>query len=391
MTSVATISMSVVASLSDAFAMNASKKYNISFGLIRVFGTIGWGISSLVLAFINQIEMLPYLVPGICVLIILITIDINLVIYWPNRDDFKLNKSISDNDNTKNCPQHHSGESATTTFPKPNECHTNYGTNQSAESPSRLPENRTKAHVSDLHVQWTLFKEVIRWRRSILRYMILFIISGALISLQWAFFFKYLENRFKNKFSVVTGLSMFGQSMLGELPFFILSKYVVRYLGRSHTLSLSIITIGLRYFLYDYLLGSSSYYYVLVTEPLAGPNFGLFYVVMTEVGLDYSECDEAIKRVTDEGLTENDAKTISDLRQSLRATMQSLMGACYEGLGVGIGSIVGGYVINKYGYSKLWFWSAFIAVSLGLINLSLDLLRINVFEDKSPSRDRIVA
>lgn len=406
MTSIATISMSVISCLSDAFAMNSSKKNNTSYGLIRLWGTLGWGASSFVLAFINQSSRLPYLVPGLIMTIVLISLDIIIACIWPNRDDFKLNKSCSNvevEDVVTVLSHHHQQEQQ----PRPtdDEGKTNanganssqYGATQSIGlSPSKTIQAQKQtstnyqlddeplSDISSVSIQWMLFKEVAGKRRSIFRYMILFTISGALISLQWSYFFLYLEKLYTDDSAYISGLSMVGQSLLGELPFFLISDWIVRTLGRSHTLSVSISSIGLRYLLYQYLLPNASMYCVFLTEPFQGPNFGLFYVVMTEVGLDYSDCEEAIVSTVEKGIVENDAQQIQKLRQALRATMQSVMSACYEGLGLGIGSIIGGLVIDYYGFETLWLYSAITAMTLGLLNLLIDVFNLPVLVDKKP-------
>lgn len=381
MTSVATISMSVLGCLSDAFAMNSSKKRNTSYGFIRVWGTLGWGASSIVISFINQIESLPFLVPGILLLIGLIVLDIVVVTLWPYRNDFELDKSCSDIE-LDNVITVSSIEARTTrdagheTKSVKAQGSNNYG------SVVQGQPNRLLTDLSSISVQWILFKEVAKRRRSIFRFMILFTISGALISLQWSYFFPYLMEIHPKEFSSISGLSMVSQSMLGELPFFLLSKYVINILGRSHTLSISIVSIGFRYLLYEYLLPNSSMYFVLLSETFQGPNFGLFYVVMTDVGLDYSDCEEAIVSIVNKGIIPNNPEQIQKLRQALRATMQSLMSACYEGLGIGIGSIIGGLVIDYYGFSKLWFWAAVTAIVLGLTNWTIEVLGLPIFVDR---------
>ena len=405
MTSIATISMSVLSCLSDAFAMNSSRKYNTSYGLIRLWGTLGWGASALLLTYVNQYNKLPFLVPGLLMMIVLIVVDITVVAAWANGDDFKLDKSASDFTSVDviaalaqgpgiggTCGGPNLADDSTRLSPK---VLGNYGA--AKEDNNKRPEvlrvqesgvsiaqgHEFRIDIDSVKMQWILFKEVSRRRRSIFRYMTLFTISGALISLQWSYFFLYLEQIYQSDFTYISGLSMFGQSMLGELPFFILSQYVIKLLGRSHSLSISIASIGIRYLLYEYLLPNSSMYFVLLTETLQGPSFGLFYVVMTEVGLDYSDCEEAIVSVVAQGIVANDPNQIDRLRQALRATLQSLMSACYEGLGVGIGSIVGGLVIDYFKFTNLWFYSSWIAITLGLINTLIDVSGIPIFEDKA--------
>lgn len=390
MTSVSTISMGVISCLSDAFAMNSSKKNNSSYGFIRLWGTLGWGASAFLIAFINQTDSLPILVPGLLLLIALIGFDIIAVILWPDKDDFKLNKSscaINFEDIVGNSLDNHT----------PSDMHDQkvdqfaknvYGSTESTGNFEIRNSHRGQTdqlqgrNISTVKIQWLLFKEIAQRRKSIFRYMILFTISGALISLQWSYFFLYLKNIYEADFTYISGLSMVGQSMLGELPFFVLSKQALDFLGRSHTLSVSIMSLGVRYLLYQFLLPNSSMYFVLLTETLQGPSFGLFYVVMTEVALDYSDCEDAIVKVANQGLIQSNPEQLEKLRQALRATMQSIMSACYEGLGLGVGAIVGGLVIDSYGFSDLWIWSSCLAIALGAINSLIELFDLSFLDKK---------
>ena len=391
MTSVGTISMSVISCLSDAFAVNSAKRYGTSYGMIRLWGTIGWGIASLLLSFINQTDKLPLLVPGLIMTIVLILIDIIATLTWRVADDFKLSKSISDV-GIEDVETVLTKVSQSTW--KPNDIGEkrgeSYGTTQTNGSSSNVrPQPPTETiDISSVEMQWILFKQVATRRKSIFRYMTLFTISGALISLQWSYFFLYIEKIFEKDFSYISGLSMFGQSILGELPFFILSQYIIKLLGRSHTLSISIASIGCRYLLYEYVLPKYMYM-ILITEMFQGPNFALFYVVMTEVALEYSNCEGAIVSIVQAGIVPNDLVQIRQLQGQLRATMQSIMGSCYEGLGVGLGSLIGGFFIEYYGFESLWFYSSLLALFLGLTNLVIDLLGIVIFPDKQLSVMRL--
>lgn len=386
MTSVGTISMSVISCLSDAFAVSSAKKYGTSYGMIRLWGTIGWGIAALLLALINQTDKLPLLVPGLIMTIVLILADIITAMAWRVDDDFKLDKNMSDvgvedvetvmtktaslnlnlNNAGKKQASAHNGSYGTTNI--------------------NIDDNRPREtiDIASVKMQWLLFKQVASRRKSIFRYMTLFTISGALIALQWSYFFLYIEKIFTEDFSYITGLSMFGQSMLGELPFFLLSQYIIKVLGRSHTLSISIASIGCRYLLYEYMLPKYMYS-ILVTEMFQGPNFALFYVVMTEVALEYSNCEDAIVSIVQAGIVPNDLIKIQQLQGQLRATMQSIMGSCYEGLGVGLGSLLGGFFIEWYGFSNLWFYSSLLALFLGVANLMIDSLNLVIFNDKQPN------
>lgn len=378
MTSIATLAMAVLTCLSDAFAVNSARAHSgTSFGYIRVWGTIGWAMSSFLVAFINQSEFFPYLVPGLLWTICAITIDILLHATWSNKDDYKLKESasgqttddiikkinaIEDSEMNTPFPIEHSNQNQTA----------NYGTTDASTSQA-FQEEPSSRKISKLHLQWLLFKFVAARRPSLFRYLTLFTVAGALATLQWSYFFIYLEKIFEGstqEFSFFSGLSMIGQSLLGELPFFILAKPLINCIGRSNALSLSIAAVGVRYFLY-YVLPTLGGYFVLMTEMFQGPSFGLFYVVLTSVGLDYSDFDEAILDVVSKNLASNNFEEIDRLRHCLRSFMMSLASASYEGLGAGLGSVIGGFVIELYGFEKLWFWSSVIAIVLGLSTIDM--------------------
>lgn len=405
MCSVATISMGVISSLSDAFAVNSAKKNKTNYGFIRVWGTLGWGASSLLLGFINETDKLPFLVPGLIMTIAFISLELVINISWRSKSDFELDMSASDvglEDVVSAVTQNNQrADASTVTIADCKVCAQDYGTideNDRAnviDATSFKTEVTSTKEVSDLKIQWILFKEVAKRRPSLFRYMTLFVISGALISLQWSYLFLYLKNIYSSNFTFISSLSMVGQSLCGELPFFILSKIIIKRCGRNVTLSISIISIGIRYLMYQYLLPNASMYFILLTESLAGPGFGLFYVVMTGVGLDYSDCEGVIVKIINDGIVDNSPAEIQRLRQALRATMQSLMSACYEGFGVGIGSVVGGVVIDQYGFRILWLYSSSIAIILGLTNLVIEFCFSASFADREarptsrPTRDQL--
>lgn len=365
MTTTATLAMSGITCLSDSFAMHSCQRHNISFGRIRVWGTIGWACGSLILMVINETRMLPFLVPGIFMCIILIFLDNMLAIVWPDHDDFKLSR-----DPTATV----AGSDFSTQERRPV---VSKSTRQSIEPIEvRSHASSLDSDVSSIRVQWLLFKEVARRRPSLFHYLFLFTSSGMLISLQWVYLFKFFEEIYKGEFNFVSTASMLSQALLGELPFFILSDYIVKTIGRAHTLSLSLAAIGVRYLMYEYLLRNSSSYFVILTESLAGPCFGLFYVVLTDVGLDYSHCDDAIEQIIADGHMDDNPNKVDKLRKSLIVTMQGLMSSCYEGLGAGIGSFLGGYIIQRYSFHTLWIASSIFAISLSLGNSLAHLLKL---------------
>lgn len=242
-----------------------------------------------------------------------------------------------------------------------------FGSNDSDDSRS--------IQFASFRMQLLLLGMILKRRKSLIRYLVLFILAGFFMSMHWNYFFLYLEEIYYDEFALISALSMVGQSILGELPFFILSRKVIDYFGRSYTLSISLISIGIRFLLYGYMLPNYSMYLIVFADCLQGPNYGLFYVVMTEVGLEYSFCDEStINELAARGDIDRDNKRQVDaVRLSLRSTVQSMAYACYEGIGVGFGSLAGGWLKHSYGFKVLWTSTAIASISAGLINAMIEL------------------
>lgn len=302
--------------------------------------------------------------------IVLLLIDLLATTFWPHKDDFQLERP----------PNAATGQVAV-----PVESKTSLTDASSAmlltdvqEKQSldigcccngNLEDTTTKQTAlyepSSFKVQWRLFREVASRRRSIFVYLTLFVLSGAIMSQQWLYFILYLQEIHRADFAFVSSFALMCNA-IAELPFFALAGPIINTLGRYQTLALSFVSIGARYLLYMYLLPNSSVYLVIISESFQGPCFSLFYVVMTEVANDYSQCEAAIEKVMDEGLVSNNPDNVDKLRQALRATMQSIVSSCYEGLGLGIGSIAGGLIIHYYGFANLWFFSALVGLLVGL-------------------------
>lgn len=230
--------------------------------------------------------------------------------------------------------------------------------------------------VTSLRMQILILCLILKRRKTLIRFLILFILSGFFMSMHWNYFFLYLDQIYHDQFEFISAFSMITQSLLGELPIFIFSRSFIDHFGQSHTLSISIITIGLRFLLYAYFLPNVNMYYIAIADAFQGPNYGLFYVVMTEVGLEFSYCDDAtVEKLAEMGeINPNDKRQVDAIRLSLRSTIQSVAFACYEGIGVGMGSLVGGWLVACYGFDILWAFMAFGSILVGLVNIIVEIL-----------------
>jgi MFS family permease len=81
---VANTAMGVVISMTDSIVMKEVTSGGHSFGSIRVWGTLGWGVFGLIAGGINEWEVftkeLPYLIPGLVMFIVVLCIDIIVIL-----------------------------------------------------------------------------------------------------------------------------------------------------------------------------------------------------------------------------------------------------------------------------------------------------------------------
>lgn len=431
------LAMGINTCLSYSFAVLQAEEQGTSFGRVIVWGTFGWASSALVLSLINQWTALPSLLPGLLFGVVLLTIDVIIVSFWPKSSNFKLDiipmeaaqtvtgsSSSTHHDPSDYLPLNESArinmgqefdweegkvlrktispvdisfansvKDETKALKEPCKFDQSQNLNQTqhltltADSFDKGAKiRRASSYSTSFRIQMKLLLLIMRRRKALVRYFVLFILSGFFMSMQWNYFFLYLEEIYYNKFALISALSMVGQSLLGELPFFILSRKVIDCLGRSHTLSVSVISIGIRFLIYAYLLPNYTMYCIVLADCLQGPNYGLFYVVMTEVGLEFSYCDdETIEQLASGGdLDRLDQRQVDSVRLSLRSTVQSVAFACYEGIGVGIGSLVGGWLVAEYGFRTLWQSMAIGSIVLGIINIFFEL----VFPEFEPEAEK---
>ncbi|XP_023160958.2 major facilitator superfamily domain-containing protein 6 isoform X2 [Drosophila hydei] len=146
-------------------------------------------------------------------------------------------------------------------------------------------------------------------------------------ALIWNFLFIYLEELAKpfdngtNFIKTLEGLVMSIQCFGGELPFFFMSGWILKRIGHVNAMSLVLFGFGVRFILYSMLQNP---WYILPIELLNGVTFGLFYATMASY-----------------------ASIVAP--PGTEATMQSLVGAIFEGIGVSMGSQIGGQLFDAVG------------------------------------------
>ncbi|KAJ8925091.1 hypothetical protein NQ315_001263 [Exocentrus adspersus] len=158
-------------------------------------------------------------------------------------------------------------------------------------------------------------------------YLIWCITVGLCTGLIWQFLFWLIEDLAKaqgcDSVSVVKtlqGVVQAIQCLGGELPFFFLSGWILKKLGHVHTMSLVLFVLGVRLILHSIIVNP---WWILPVEFLNGLTFGLFFACMASY-----------------------ASIVAP--PGTEATMQGMVGAVFEGIGVSVGSFVAGLSYQVY-------------------------------------------
>ncbi|KAJ9601320.1 hypothetical protein L9F63_000542 [Diploptera punctata] len=176
---------------------------------------------------------------------------------------------------------------------------------------------------------------------------------GVATGVLWLFLFWHLEDLvsgddcqvqmwMKTLEGLVLGVRCFG----GELPFFFFSGQILNKIGHVHSMSLVLLVFSLRCILYSLLVNP---WWCLPLELLQGLTFGICYSTMASY-----------------------TSTIAP--PGAEATMQGIIGAIFEGVGVSLGSLLGGVLYDTYGGAQTFLAvgvASFIAFLLHVLVQSL--------------------
>ncbi|KAJ4443502.1 hypothetical protein ANN_05174, partial [Periplaneta americana] len=144
----------------------------------------------------------------------------------------------------------------------------------------------------------------------------------------WQFLFWHLEDLVSVKdcemqhwIKTLEGLAMGIRCFVGEIPFFFLAGRILKKIGHVHAMSLVLFMFGLRFVLYSVIANP---WWSLPLEVLQGPTFGIFYTTMASY-----------------------ASIVAP--PGTETTMQGVVGAMFEGVGLSLGGLLGGVLYDRYG------------------------------------------
>ncbi|EEB19281.1 hypothetical protein Phum_PHUM564870 [Pediculus humanus corporis] len=184
----------------------------------------------------------------------------------------------------------------------------------------------------------------------ILVFLVWCIILGMCVGVQWTFLFWHVENlsgtcEYESSKKTILGLASGVQCFLGELPSFFLFGWILKKLGHVNIMTLVPFVIGIRFFMYSILPNP---WWVLPIE-----------VLQCSVGLGFATMASYASTIAPPGA---------------EATVQGLVGAIFEGIGVSLGSYFGGLLFKDNNGSGLFQIFGCIAFALSITHGSVHYL-----------------
>uniref|UniRef100_A0A0K8T4A4 Major facilitator superfamily (MFS) profile domain-containing protein n=2 Tax=Lygus hesperus TaxID=30085 RepID=A0A0K8T4A4_LYGHE len=213
----------------------------------------------------------------------------------------------------------------------------------------KVNDDSTKKRTANI---WSNVGKLLGENPKFLVFLMLVVSCGIFNSLLWNFLFWFIEEIAKedgcgdnSKVQTLNGLVLAVNCYLGEMPFFFFSGWFLKKIGYEHCMSLVLIAFGIRFVAYYFLTNP---WWILPIEVLNGFTFGLFYSTMTTYA----------NALTPPGL---------------EGTMQGLVSATFEGIGLAAGSLLGGYLFDRLGGRTLFLYSGAASIFLAAAHCLLVL------------------
>ncbi|CAG9819274.1 unnamed protein product [Phaedon cochleariae] len=183
----------------------------------------------------------------------------------------------------------------------------------------------------------------------IISYLVWCIFVGMCTGLMWQFLFWLIEDlaaqggcESQAYVKTLEGLVQAIQSLAGEAPFFFLSGRIMNKIGHENTMSLVLLAIGIRFILYSVIANP---WYFLPIELLNGITIGLAFACL------YSYASIVAPPGTE-------------------ATMQGVIGAVFEGIGVSSGSALAGLSYRSFGGALTFRYFGFASLALCVVHVA---------------------
>lgn len=410
------LSSACICCMNDALASNYARKNNLNYGRMRVWANLGWAAGAIVILILGDVSWAPFRVPGIILLVVFISSDIVLLSLWPYSEDFEMfhdgttveqrklsivgpntlalmaQKKSRGSISKDMLERIRAGRSKSVgNLPRSTDSISHISIKGSDDLVLDKKKEKEQKEYSNFECQMILIKMIASAHKSFLRYIFLFTIFGVIQGVVWTFQLAYFKDEIVKdnaEFEMISTLSMIVQSFLGEILINLVASELLRLFGSNANMSLALVTIGLRCYYYSNLLPYLGTMSVILPEALQGPSLGMYWILIVDVGSNYAlMVPDFMPELKRRGIVRDRAHE-EELSGCLRASMIGAMSSSMEGLGVALGSFVGGILSDSLGYKFMWNVSALLAFTVGLLNIGWDVASKLVFNRRQKQKQQ---
>lgn len=233
------------------------------------------------------------------------------------------------------------------------------------------PANQRQVNELSFLLSMRLFGSFIRRDPLLARFLLMYFLCGmaeASNNFYFVEFMRYLDP------DEALGLSalVFAASYAAETLSYKISDRVMSYLSSSKVLSLVALTYGIRYSLYlPFLAGkTTSLKFLVLVETLRAITTGLFNCIFYVLAIDFSMRGANMASEFLGMFKDNNSEEL--LANKIKFTMMIISSCFYDGLGFGLGPLIGGFILDRYEFYGLWASIASVMYLSSLVNTIID-------------------
>lgn len=231
-----------------------------------------------------------------------------------------------------------------------------------------------------LHLK--IIELIARRNKNMIRFLALYAVVGFIVAMNWYFLFPYLEMLDGDKFVKIAPYVMMS-GYLSETLFYFVSPKIPLKVRPSIGLSLVLFVFAVRYSAYLTFSQLAPDVWplelIVVVELLQSMTIGWFDCILNESAVEFAlEAEHCLPKLIELNLVDDSRESAEMVKNSVKLSLVSVSSCFYDGVGVALGSLFGGWIIVKHDYTTLWSISASLGLLVGIVNL---LLEWTVFRD----------
>jgi len=232
---------------------------------------------------------------------------------------------------------------------------------------------------------------------NMIRFMFLYFIIGLVSAQNSVFLLSYLEYLDEDKAHHLISMALISGAM-SETLFYSISSKVVSKVSYSVGLSTVLFMYALRYTLYlmcSYQPENFPMETIILIELLQAPSMGWFNCIFSDAPQHFADNFNRLSEMASKppdvrkGIQLHRATIASPKEKGecnldsvsfgknhvneVKLTLLSLSSCCFDGLGIALGSLVGGWLINSYSFQHLWISIIALSLTIGLLNIITNL------------------